>query len=142
VRHPNDAALDPCQPTDMTADFDQACVELDRSLFLRLADASGTTVRCLDGCLWVTRDGCLEDIELAPGQSYLVEDPTRVIVTAFGPSLACVSRPSARVRPAALQTLAAWLRHPWPRPVAQPKRMPSAAIAAARGMSAGARIGA
>ncbi|MEO6030359.1 MAG: DUF2917 domain-containing protein [Burkholderiaceae bacterium] len=80
----------------MTANFDQACVELDQALFLRLVHASGTTISCLDGCLWITRDGCPKDIELAAGESYVVEDATRVIVTAFGPSLARVSSLAAQ----------------------------------------------
>lgn len=84
----------------MTANFDPSCVPLDRALFLRLTDAAGTSVRCLDGCLWLTRDGSLEDCELAPGQSYLVEDDARVIVTAFGPSLAQVCKPEPRARAA------------------------------------------
>ena len=90
----------------MTANFDQARVELDRALFLRLVNAAGTNIVCLEGCLWITRDGCLKDIELAAGQTYRVEDATRVIVTAFGPSLARVFQPSvppdsvARHRPA------------------------------------------
>ena len=79
----------------MTANFDQARVELDRALFLRLVNAAGTNIVCLEGCLWITRDGCPRDIELAAGQTYRVEDATRVIVTAFGPSLARVFRPSA-----------------------------------------------
>jgi hypothetical protein len=92
--------------TDMTANFDQARVELDGALFLRLVNAAGTNIVCLEGCLWITRDGCPQDIELAAGQTYRVEDATRVIVTAFGPSLARVFQPSvppdsvARHRPA------------------------------------------
>jgi hypothetical protein len=78
----------------MNANFDQAHVELDRALFLRLVNAAGTNIVCLQGCLWITRDGCRKDIELAAGQTYCVEDATRVIVTAFGPSLARVFQSS------------------------------------------------
>jgi cytochrome c553 len=78
----------------MTATFEPTCVPLDRTRFLSLADAAGTTVRCQHGCLWITRDGCLQDCVLAAGQSYLVEDDTRVIVTAFEPSRVQVSRPA------------------------------------------------
>ena len=98
----------------MTANFDQARVELDRALFLRIVNSAGTKIVCLEGCLWITRDGCLKDIELAAGQTYLVEDATRVIVTAFGPSLARVFQPSvprhsvARHRPA--WSLLGWCR--------------------------------
>lgn len=94
----------------MTTRFDQARVELDQALFLRIVDAAGTVVTCLDGCLWVTRDGCLKDIEVASGESYFVEDATRVIVSAFGPSLARVSRPAAQraERPPSRSLLRAW----------------------------------
>jgi hypothetical protein len=47
----------------MTVNFDQACVELDRQLFVRIVDAAGTSVTCISGCLWTTRDGCPKDIE-------------------------------------------------------------------------------
>lgn len=80
----------------MNANFDQARVELDHALFLRLTDAAGSTVVCLEGCLWVTRDGCPNDIELAPGESYRLEDATPVIVTGFGPSLARLLPPVAK----------------------------------------------
>ncbi len=91
----------------MNANFDQARVELDRALFLRLADARGTTVVCLEGCLWVTRDGSPKDVQLAPGESYRLEDATPVIVTGFGPSLARVLQPAAKRRPWAPRWLGA-----------------------------------
>ncbi len=83
----------------MDANFDQAHLELDHALSLRLANAKGTSVVCLEGCLWVTRDGCPKDIQLAPGESYYLEDATPVIVTGFGPSLARVLRPATKRLP-------------------------------------------
>ena len=77
----------------MTTNFDQARVELDQALFLRLVNAAGTSIVCLEGGLWITRDGCPKDVELSPGQAYLVEDAARIIVTGFGPSLARVHHP-------------------------------------------------
>jgi Protein of unknown function (DUF2917) len=85
---------------NMITHFDHARVELDRALFLRIVDGAGTTVTCLEGCLWVTRDGCFDDFVLDPGQSYRVEDSTQVIACGFGPSLARVSRPAAQGRSA------------------------------------------
>ncbi|CAN5262593.1 hypothetical protein BH11PSE10_BH11PSE10_03720 [soil metagenome] len=82
----------------MTANFDQACVELDKALFLRLANAAGVTITCLEGCLWITRDGSPADIQLPPGERYLVEDASRVIVAGFGPSLARVIQPAAEAQ--------------------------------------------
>ncbi|MEJ8848565.1 DUF2917 domain-containing protein [Variovorax rhizosphaerae] len=84
----------------MTANFDQAFVELDRDLFVRIVDAVGSSVTCISGCLWITRDGSLKDVELEPGERYLVEDAARVIVTGFGPSLARLSHPQVQHRPA------------------------------------------
>ena len=92
----------------MTANFDQARVELDRALFLRLVNAAGTTVVCLEGNLWITRDGSPKDVVLAPGQTYLVEDATRVIVSGLGPGLARVSQQAVQRRPAARRALASF----------------------------------
>jgi len=89
----------------MHTHFDQARVELDRALFLRLADAKGTTVVCLEGCLWVTRDGSPKDVQLAPGDSYHLEDATPVIVTGFGPSLARLLQPTRKRLPWAARWL-------------------------------------
>lgn len=98
--------------------FEQSRVQLDDASFLRILDGAGTTVTCIQGCLWVTRDGCPRDFELAPGTSYQVTDGTRVIVSAFGPSLAHVTRPAAQPLPAARRPslLGRWQR--WGRRVA------------------------
>ena len=93
----------------MTANFDQARVELDRALFLRLVDAAGTNIVCLEGKLWITRDGCPKDVVLATGETYRAEDATRVIVTAFGPSLARVFQPAAPRRSVARRRLGSFL---------------------------------
>jgi len=90
----------------MIANFDQARVELDRAIFLRIVDGAGTIVTCLDGCLWVTLDGCPRDTVLAPGESYLVEGATRVIVSAFGPS---VARATSTRSDATARLVPAWL---------------------------------
>jgi hypothetical protein len=101
--------------TDMTANFDQARVELDRALFLRLFNAAGTDIVCLEGSLWITRDGSPKDVVLTTGETYRVEDATRVIVTAFGPSLARLFQSAAPRRNVArrrlLWALPVWGRH-------------------------------
>ena len=79
----------------MNVNFDQARIELNRGLFLRLERAAGATVVCLDGDLWLTRDGSPADVVLKVGETYTAADATRVIVTAFGPSVARVLRPVA-----------------------------------------------
>jgi hypothetical protein len=97
----------------MNSHYDQTRVELDDARFLHIVEGAGTTVTCLQGCLWLTRDGCARDFALAPGACYEVEDGTPVIVSAFGPSVAHVTRPAEpHTAPTAfLSRLARW----WPR---------------------------
>lgn len=80
----------------MTATFESARVTLDTTLFLRIVGSPGATVTCLSGCLWITRDGCPKDFELAAGQEYRVDAAAPVIVGAFEPSLASVQRTQQR----------------------------------------------
>ncbi len=103
----------------MTVNFDQACVELDSNLFVRIVDAAGSSVTCISGCLWITRDGCLKDIELAPGECFLIEDAIKVIVTGFGPSLGRLSHPAQR-QPARQQSLSSFLQS-WRHRLAPPE---------------------
>jgi uncharacterized protein (AIM24 family) len=76
----------------MRAACESSRVRLDPTLFLRIVGNPGTTVACLSGCLWITRDGCPKDFELAAGQEYRVDAAAPVIVGAFEPSLASVQR--------------------------------------------------
>jgi len=89
----------------MTAAFEPSCVRMGPTQFLRIVGAPGTIVTCLNGCLWITRDGCPKDFELVAGQAYRVDGAAPVIVGAFEPSLASVSRPTASQRPALLPHL-------------------------------------
>jgi hypothetical protein len=82
----------------MAKDSNATRVPLDRTTFLRLTGAAGTIVVCVSGCLWITRDGSPEDTLLEAGQRYEVKDSTRVIATAFEPSVADVSKPVKRAR--------------------------------------------
>jgi hypothetical protein len=83
----------------MTANFDQARVELDQALFLRMANAKGVVIVCLEGCLWITQDGSSKDTQLNAGQRFVVEDASRVIVTGFEPSLARLLQPITNGHP-------------------------------------------
>ena len=82
----------------MRTNLDQARLELDQDMFLRMADAKGAIVVCLEGCLWITRDGSVKDIQLDPGQSYEVEDATPVVVSGFEPSAARILWPAVESR--------------------------------------------
>lgn len=78
----------------MANDSNAARVPLDRTTFLRLTGAAGTIIVCVSGCLWITRDGSPEDTLLQAGERYQVMDSTRVIATAFGPSVAALKTAS------------------------------------------------
>lgn len=80
----------------MNAHFEQSHVKLDQANFLRIADEPGATITCVDGCLWITRNGCAKDIVLAAGESYRVPDATPHTVNAFGPSQAILLRAAPR----------------------------------------------
>lgn len=85
----------------MTANFEQARVEVDRDVFLRMAGAQDATIVCLEGSLWITQDDSAVDVQLDVGQSHRVEGASPVIVCGFGPSLARVRLPAAQRRFAA-----------------------------------------
>jgi len=53
---------------------------LRRHQFLRLPRPQGLCLRAERGTLWVTVDGDLADIELAPGQSRVFDGPASVLV--------------------------------------------------------------
>lgn len=80
----------------MDLSFDTARVHLDRSTFLRIVGEPGTELTCLQGCLWVTRDGSPIDMELPAGCYYVVPDRVRVLVCAFETSLVQVRSPGRR----------------------------------------------
>jgi hypothetical protein len=94
----------------MTTDFDQACIEVSPTLFLRLAEATGTTVVCMEGCLWVTRDGSVKDVLLSSGESYRVGDREQVIVSGVEPSRARVIKPAQDCTRSIGRPLEAYLR--------------------------------
>ncbi len=58
---------------------------LARSQLLALPDANAKLV-CLEGELWLTRDGDIEDYILGPGQSFTVRHGDRAAVQALKPS--------------------------------------------------------
>ena len=58
---------------------------LARSQLLALPDANAKLV-CLEGRLWLTRDGDGEDYILGPGQRFVARHGDRVVVQALQPS--------------------------------------------------------
>jgi hypothetical protein len=77
----------------MNINLDQALVEVNARKFLRMEKAAGTTLFCVSGSLWVTRDNCARDFELLPGDSYVAEGSQSLTVCGFEPSVARVFQP-------------------------------------------------
>jgi len=92
----------------MDINLDQALVEINWNRFLRIEHAAGTTLSCVSGSLWVTRDNCIKDFELLPGDSYVAEGRQSLTVCGFEPSVVRVFQPQpgqARRSPAWNATL-------------------------------------
>ncbi|WP_151633447.1 DUF2917 domain-containing protein [Noviherbaspirillum aerium] len=70
----------------MDIDFNQVVVEVTSNTFFNLDHADGTALICVSGALWVTRDHCMKDTVLVPGEVYEIEGNQAVTVTAFEPS--------------------------------------------------------
>ena len=77
----------------MNINLDQALIEVNASKFLRMENAAGTTLSCVSGSLWITRDNCIKDFELLPGDSYVADVRQAVTVCGFEPSVVRVFQP-------------------------------------------------
>ena len=77
----------------MNLNLDQALVEVDATKFLRMENAAGTTLLCISGSLWVTKDNCIRDFELLPGDRYVAEGRQSLTVCGFEPSVVRVFQP-------------------------------------------------
>ena len=75
---------------------------------LSLRQPKGLCVRAERGSLWVTVEGDLADIELAPGDSRIFEGPATVVVSTLGGD--AVASVTAKAAPAWTQRLLGWLR--------------------------------
>ena len=58
---------------------------------LALRDARGRTVKCVSGSVWLTMEGDIRDIVLAPGDSFVVDRDGLTILAAQQPSAVRVS---------------------------------------------------
>lgn len=77
----------------MHINLDQALVEVNKSKFLRMQNAAGTTLSCVSGSLWVTKDNCIQDFELLPGDTYVANGRQAITVCGFEPSVVRVFQP-------------------------------------------------
>ncbi len=75
---------------------------------IALDTASGTRLVCVDGLLWLTQDGAVEDLVLGASQSWTARRTGRIVVQALRTGGTCALEPAAR--PARLARLAARLR--------------------------------
>lgn len=67
---------------------DRELVALDR--------AEGQVLACQSGELWITLEGCREDIILGPGQRWRVKGDAPLVVSALKPSVFVASHPRGR----------------------------------------------
>ena len=72
--------------------IDDSCFDLRKAQILRLHDASGAAIVCLQGELWLTQDGDFRDIVLAAGDSFVLDRAGVTLVTALSASSVCVEK--------------------------------------------------
>jgi len=85
---------------------------------LRLQDARGAKLRAVQGTLWVTIDNDLRDIVLDPGESFVVDSNSPLVVMPLG-DCATVDVKSAAPSSGA-HAAGSWLRGLWPRRAESP----------------------
>lgn len=81
---------------------------LRRHQALSLRRPQGLCVRAERGSLWLTVEGDLADIELAPGDSRIFEGTATVVVSTLGGD--AVASVTAKAAPAWIERLQGWLR--------------------------------
>ncbi len=77
----------------MKIEFSSSGVLLAKDQTLNLPNAAGVRVASQSGTVWITQDGDLRDIVLAPGQSVVLERSTPTIVQAIEPALITIADP-------------------------------------------------
>ena len=78
---------------------------------LRLKDARGAKLRAVQGTLWVTIDNDLRDIVLDPGESFVVDSNSPLIVMPLGD---CATVDVKSAAPLDRPRVGSWLRALWP----------------------------
>ena len=68
----------------MHFNLDHAPVSLAKGALLNISDSSGRSLRVLEGRVWITEQGSLDDIFLDPGDSYRFDGSGAAVVTAEG----------------------------------------------------------
>jgi hypothetical protein len=75
-------------------------LRLERKALYSLPDASGLTVTCDEGVLWLTVDGDPRDFVLEPGQTFETQDHGRVLIYALAPSRISIANAAPAATPA------------------------------------------
>ena len=86
----------------MPTQFQIATFEFSNRQTLRLTQAMGSTVVCLAGSLWLTRDHCPKDHVLEAGDDYRIESAETVIVQALSGARLRLLTPVASPSPPSL----------------------------------------
>jgi Protein of unknown function (DUF2917) len=68
----------------MRLDLEDLPVNLSTGSGLNVADADGVNVRVLQGRVWITQEGSLDDVFLAAGDSHRLVGDGRVVISAEG----------------------------------------------------------
>ncbi len=68
----------------MRFDLDNAPLGLTTGAVLNISDGNGRSLRVLEGRVWVTEQGSLDDVFLDAGSSYTFDGSGSAVVTAEG----------------------------------------------------------
>jgi hypothetical protein len=83
----------------MAIRINDSCFDLRKHQIMRFDDATGTDIVCLRDELWLTQDGDLRDVVLAPGEHFTLDCDGVALVSALLPSSVCVEAPVAAAQP-------------------------------------------
>lgn len=70
----------------MRFELDGTPLSLVNGALLNISDAKGQSLRVLEGRVWVTQEGYLDDVFLEAGATYRFAGPGSAVVSAEGPA--------------------------------------------------------
>ena len=73
-----------------------AVIDLAYRQIAPMADAAGTRIDCVRGRLWITEQGCADDVVLEAGESYVIARAGVVVLQALRAALVGVGAPAVR----------------------------------------------
>ena len=68
----------------MQFNIDRTPLSIAKGALLNISDSSGRSLRVLEGRVWITEQGSLDDVFLNPGESYRFDGSGTAVVTAEG----------------------------------------------------------